>query len=205
MSAAACVAVFRESGLAWRTKRNKVARASRLIADRPGNGEPSCHSTVGCECIASRAAAVQLTSVCATAAALAAITLTTPSASAAYVTVYGGPTYTPGVGGFKGLVRVGGVNNAGVAVGDADKFDGSNMHKGSRAFRWDGSAPPRSSWRTWARTPMATRALSPSPSTTPAPSSAAPRRRLGGGVGRPRRPLGRLRHGSHRTGNLGRR
>ena len=115
---------------------------------------------------------LRLRVVCAAASALPALALTTPSASAAYVTVYGGPTYTPDVGGFKGLVRVGGVNNGGVAVGDADKFDGSDMHKGSAAFRWDGSAPPRSNWKTWARTPVASRAPSPSPSTTPAQSSA---------------------------------
>jgi hypothetical protein len=79
--------------------------------------------------------------VCAT--ALAAITLTTPSASAAYVTVYGGPTYAPGVGGFKGLVTVDGVNNGGAAVGTAEKFDGTDVRIGSRAVRWDasGAAP----------------------------------------------------------------
>jgi hypothetical protein len=72
------------------------------------------------------------------AAALAAITLTTTSASAAYLTVYGGPTYTPGVGGFKdgGGVRV---NDAGTAVGSAYKYNSAGTQLDSRAFRWDSS------------------------------------------------------------------
>jgi hypothetical protein len=74
------------------------------------------------------------------AAALAATTLTVPSAPAApldaYVTVYGGPTYTPGIGGFQfggGVI----VNDAGTAVGTAYKHNGSDVDLGGRAFRWD--------------------------------------------------------------------
>jgi hypothetical protein len=77
--------------------------------------------------------------VCAV-AALAAVTL--PSASAAsagaYIDVYGGPTYTPGVGGFHGGNAVD-VNDAGTAVGYAVIDDGSHAWLGYRAFRWDGS------------------------------------------------------------------
>jgi PEP-CTERM motif/Protein of unknown function (DUF3466) len=76
--------------------------------------------------------------VCAVATALAAIMLTAPSAPAAYITVYGGPTYTPGVGGFKsgGSMQV---NDAGTAVGIAFKYDSSGTQRGERAFRWDDS------------------------------------------------------------------
>ena len=79
--------------------------------------------------------------VCVAAAALAAITLTVPSASAAPITVYGGPTYTPGVGGFQGG-SVAGVNDAGTVVGNAGKYDGAGAELGSRAVRWDGSGAP---------------------------------------------------------------
>jgi hypothetical protein len=71
-------------------------------------------------------------------AALASIALLTSSASAAYVSVYGGLTYSPEDGGFLGG-DVSDVNNAGVAVGSADKYDASGEYVGSRAFRWDGS------------------------------------------------------------------
>jgi PEP-CTERM motif len=71
-------------------------------------------------------------------AALAVIASTAPSAPAACITVYGGPTYTPGVGGFQsgGGVRV---NDAGMAVGIAVKYDSSGTPRGDRAFRWDSS------------------------------------------------------------------
>jgi hypothetical protein len=75
--------------------------------------------------------------VCAAAAALAGIALA-PSASLAYVTVYGGPTYTPGVGGFRGGAGVH-VNEAGIAVGSTDKYNSSDVWLGSRSFRWDAS------------------------------------------------------------------
>ena len=67
------------------------------------------------------------------------ITFVAPSASVAYVTVYGGPTYTPGVGGFRGGVVVR-VNEAGIAVGNTDKYDSSDRGLGDRSFRWDASS-----------------------------------------------------------------
>jgi PEP-CTERM motif-containing protein len=76
---------------------------------------------------------------CTAATALATITLTASPASAAYITVYGGPTYTPGVGGFHG----GGsahVNEAGIAVGSTSKYDSSGEYLGTRSFRWDASS-----------------------------------------------------------------
>jgi hypothetical protein len=79
--------------------------------------------------------------VCAAAAALAAVTLTSSSASAAYVSVHGGPTFTPGLGGFKdgGTADV---NDAGTAVGIAYKYNGSGVELGSHAVRWDSSGAP---------------------------------------------------------------
>jgi hypothetical protein len=74
--------------------------------------------------------------VCA-AAALAAITLTAPSASAAYITVYGGPTYTAGVAGYKGAGLIV-VSDTPTAVGSANKYDASGVDMGIRAIRWNG-------------------------------------------------------------------
>jgi Protein of unknown function (DUF3466) len=71
------------------------------------------------------------------AAALAAIMMAAPAA--AYFNVYGGPTYTSGVGGFKDGYATG-VNNAGIAIGAAYKYDASDTDLGERAFRWDATA-----------------------------------------------------------------
>jgi hypothetical protein len=60
------------------------------------------------------------------AVALAAMTFNASSASAAYVSVHGGPTFTPGLGGFKDGGNVW-VNDAGAAVGNAVKYDGSGV------------------------------------------------------------------------------
>ena len=63
-----------------------------------------------------------------------------PDASAALV-VYGSPTYTPGVGGFQGgfvpFAPGRGVNDSGVAIGYAGKYDASGTYLGDRAVRWD--------------------------------------------------------------------
>jgi hypothetical protein len=75
---------------------------------------------------------------CTAATALATITFTSSFASAAFVTVYGGPTYTPGVGGFQGGSAY--VNEAGIAVGSTSKYGSSGEHLGSRSFRWDASS-----------------------------------------------------------------
>jgi hypothetical protein len=79
--------------------------------------------------------------VCAAAAMLAAITLTAPSASAAYITIYGGPTYTPGVGGFRAPIGENSVfvNNAGTTVANAVNVDGSDAWLGTAVVRWDAS------------------------------------------------------------------
>jgi hypothetical protein len=69
--------------------------------------------------------------------ALAAIVMAAPAA--AYVDVYGGPTYTPGEGGFK-FGYVTGVNDSGTAIGVAPKYDAADTELGERALRWDASA-----------------------------------------------------------------
>ena len=77
--------------------------------------------------------------VCAAAAALVAITLPAPSASAAYVNVFGGPTFTTGDG--VQYADVAGVNDAGTAVGniytEASALDASFL-----VVRWDSSGAP---------------------------------------------------------------
>jgi len=77
--------------------------------------------------------------VCAAAAALAAITLTAPSASAAYVNVFGGPTFTPGDG--VQYADVAGVNDAGAAVGNV-YTEASALDASFLAVRWDSSGAP---------------------------------------------------------------
>jgi hypothetical protein len=66
------------------------------------------------------------------------------SASAQYITVYGSPTYTPGVGGFQEgdleVVPVSSINTAGMAVSFANKYDGTGTSKGNRAVRWNASS-----------------------------------------------------------------
>jgi hypothetical protein len=71
------------------------------------------------------------------------LTLTTAAspASAHYLTVFGGPTYAPGSGGFQGGFASD-VNDAGVAIGVAYKVDSSDSDLGARPFRWDGSGSP---------------------------------------------------------------
>jgi probable HAF family extracellular repeat protein len=61
-----------------------------------------------------------------------------------YLSVYGGPTYTPGVGGFPEVISESPVfvNNAGTAAGYAVKYDASGFFIGPRAVRWDGSGMP---------------------------------------------------------------
>jgi hypothetical protein len=61
-----------------------------------------------------------------------------------FLSVYGGPTYTPGVGGFPEVVSESPVfvNNVGTAAGYAVKYNASGMFIGSRAARWDGSGMP---------------------------------------------------------------
>jgi probable HAF family extracellular repeat protein len=73
--------------------------------------------------------------VCATAAVFATITLTAHSASAAYITVYGGPIDTTATLGYTYFPYVV-VNDSGTAVGNMDTY-GAPFH--SRIFRWDGS------------------------------------------------------------------
>jgi hypothetical protein len=75
----------------------------------------------------------------AAAAALMAMPFMVSSISAEYITIYGGPTYTPGVGGFKGGGGVH-VNEAGIAVGSTNKYDSAGASLGSRSFRWDASS-----------------------------------------------------------------
>jgi hypothetical protein len=57
-------------------------------------------------------------------------------ATADFVIVYGGPTYAPGIGGFKDGYATS-VNNAGTAIGTAYKYDASGTDLGARPFRWD--------------------------------------------------------------------
>ncbi|MCC7145369.1 MAG: PEP-CTERM sorting domain-containing protein [Phycisphaeraceae bacterium] len=62
------------------------------------------------------------------------------SAEAAYLPVVGGPTYTPGVGGYQGEA-VFAINTIyvgdGLAVGSPVKYDSVNADLGSRVVRWD--------------------------------------------------------------------
>jgi hypothetical protein len=61
-------------------------------------------------------------------------------ASAAFTTVYGSPPYTPGAGGY--VARDGEppkVNNSGMAVSSADRYDPSGVRLGVYAVRWDAS------------------------------------------------------------------
>ena len=63
-------------------------------------------------------------------------------ASAELISVYGSPTYTPGVGGFvTGIVTPRGINTAGTAVGSLGKgtFGEDTLWLGARAVRWDAS------------------------------------------------------------------
>jgi probable HAF family extracellular repeat protein len=69
------------------------------------------------------------------AAAFAAISLTASSASADYITVYGGPIDTTATLGYTYPAHVV-VNEAGTAVGNMDTY-GAPFH--SRIFRWDGT------------------------------------------------------------------
>jgi hypothetical protein len=79
------------------------------------------------------------------AVALAAMTFNASSASAAYVTVHGGPTFMPGVGGYPGGDVVGinvvGVNDAGVAVGNV-YIEDLILYTTSLVVRWDSSGAP---------------------------------------------------------------
>ncbi len=64
-------------------------------------------------------------------------------ALAAYITVHGGPTFSPGPGGTAvSGSDVTGVNNSGTVVGSAYRYDGSGAPLGFRAVRWDGSGAP---------------------------------------------------------------
>ena len=60
-----------------------------------------------------------------------------------YIPVFGGPTYSPNTGGYvDGGVGTMSVNNAGTAVGAANKYDGPLHNLGPGAVRWDGSGAP---------------------------------------------------------------
>jgi len=70
-------------------------------------------------------------------AALSLCLLASSPASAAFINVYGSPTFTlPGVGFTSGHALA--INDAGKAVGDATKFDAGGF-QGQRAVRWDSS------------------------------------------------------------------
>src|SRR2546423_8570156 len=71
-------------------------------------------------------------------AALISLLLIASPPCAAYITVYGSPTYTPGVGGFKGG-DVAGINSAGTAVGFANNYTAFGAFNAIRAVRWDAS------------------------------------------------------------------
>ncbi len=71
-------------------------------------------------------------------ALLAALLCAMDPVFAQFITVHGGPTYTSGVGGFKGG-WVTGVNNAGTAIGIALRYDAADAEIGLSAIRWDGS------------------------------------------------------------------
>jgi hypothetical protein len=79
------------------------------------------------------------------AAAASAAVVISSITSAGYIPVYGGPTYTPGVGGFQTgpiaehVPPYVGTNSAGTAFGTLGKYDASDVFKGERAVRWDGS------------------------------------------------------------------
>jgi hypothetical protein len=81
----------------------------------------------------------------AAAALLAAILLASSPASAAYITVYGAPGYSPGVGGYGGyqafdeIARMGAVNDAGTAVVWANKYDAAGVNIAGAALRWNSS------------------------------------------------------------------
>lgn len=80
--------------------------------------------------------------VCLAATALAVASAPSP-VSAQAVPVYGGPTYTPGVGGYQfgGVSSFDGVNGAAIAV----KYDAAGVSKGPRPFRirLDASGTPQ--------------------------------------------------------------
>lgn len=60
--------------------------------------------------------------------------------ASAAVPVYGTPTYTPGVGGFQNPQPAGfgmGVNDAGMAIGLAERYDAANVFRGASALRWN--------------------------------------------------------------------
>jgi hypothetical protein len=68
------------------------------------------------------------------------VALLTPPALAEYITVHGGPTWSPGPGGTAiSGIDVTGINNNGTAVGSAYKYDSSGASLGLRAVRFDGS------------------------------------------------------------------
>jgi hypothetical protein len=71
------------------------------------------------------------------------LALVAPSARATYITVYGGPTWSPGPGGTAiSGIDVTGVNNSGTVIGSAYKYDSSGASLGRRAVRFDGSGSP---------------------------------------------------------------
>jgi hypothetical protein len=78
--------------------------------------------------------------VCGVAVALASVAFTALPASAQFITVHGGPTYTPGVGGFK--VGAFGPFDGLYGAGSSNKYDAAGTQQGSRPFRvhWDGAS-----------------------------------------------------------------
>jgi hypothetical protein len=81
----------------------------------------------------------------AAAVTLVVISLASSPASAAYITVYGAPGYTPGVGGYGGypgfdeIARIGAVNDAGTAVVGANKYNAAGVNIAGAALRWNAS------------------------------------------------------------------
>src|SRR4051812_48648611 len=66
-------------------------------------------------------------------------------ASAPYLSVIGGPTYAPGAGGYisSGLGGAStGVDLAGGAVGNSQRYGTTNQYLGRRPVRWDSSHAP---------------------------------------------------------------
>src|SRR3954469_25402955 len=68
------------------------------------------------------------------------VALIAPPALAEYITVHGGPTYSPGPGGTAiSGIDVTAVNDGGTVAGSAYKYDSSGASLGLRAVRFDGS------------------------------------------------------------------
>jgi prepilin-type processing-associated H-X9-DG protein len=111
------------------------ATSANCVGDRPGSGNltMSLNSWLRVYNLWHNKVAALI--ACTAAIALATITLTASSASAAYITVYGGPIDTTAILGYTYQAHVV-VNEARTVVGNMDSY-GAPFH--SRIFRWDGS------------------------------------------------------------------